>query len=70
MSTLEKPFHLKEEYDGQLTITTPNNNAVNMTAVDADTGDRYYINGELVYKVPVKAVGVIEKIYISDSELF
>ena len=31
---------------------------------------RYYINGELAYKVPVKAVGVIEKIYIGDSEYF
>lgn len=65
---MEKPFELKEEYVGQLTITTPSNADVNMTAVDADSGVSYYINGELVYKVPVRTAGVLEKIYIGDSK--
>ena len=70
VSTLEKPFSLKEGYDGQLTITTPSSADVNMTAVDADTGDRYYINGDLVYKVHLQSSGVIEKIFIGDSKFF
>ena len=68
VSTVEKPFHLKEEYDGQLTITTPNNADFNMTAVDAESGDRYYINEQLTYRVPVNKVGTMEKIFISDGE--
>ena len=68
ISTIEKPLQLKEGDDAQLTITTPSNAEVNMTAVDRDTAERYYINGELVYKVQVKPVGVIEKIYIGDSK--
>ena len=68
VSTVEKPFHLKEEYDGQLTITTPNNAEFNMTAVDAESGDHYYINEQLTYRVPVNKVGTMEKIFISDGE--
>ena len=70
VSTVEKPFHLKEEYDGQLTITTPNNAEFNMTAVDAESGDRYYINEQLTYRVPVNKVGTMEKIFISDGEFY
>ena len=71
VSTSEKPFRLKEGYESQqLIITTPSNADVNMTVVDADTGDRYYINGELTYTISLKQSGNVEKIFISDSKLF
>ena len=69
-STSSKEFPIPPNYVGKMTINSMSSKPASLTAVDAQTGEPYFVNGKKQLEVALSPVGTPVKIYISDSKYY